>query len=98
MHGNLLIINFIGRDDITSTSEAPVTLRGQTDNKTLAIIGGVIGAVAVMIFLTVIVVLMIICARKSCFKSDENIYDLPDYYARPRPSNFKLKRTLLMTA
>ena len=67
-------------------SEAPVTLNGQTDNKTLAIIGGVIGAVAVMILLTVIVVLIITYyARKSCFQRDENMYDLPDYYARPQP-------------
>ena len=86
MHGTLLIINFIGRDDITSTSEAPVTLSGQTDNKTLAIIVGVIGAVAVMILLTVIVVLIITYARKSCFQRDENVYDLPDYYARPQPT------------
>ena len=69
----------------TSMSEAPVTLNGQTDNKTSAIIGGVIGAVAVMILLTVIVVLIITYARKSCFRSDENAYDLPDYYARPQP-------------
>ena len=79
---------FIGGEDreTSSMSEAPVTLNGQqTDNKTLAIIGGVIGAVAVMILLTVIVVLIITYARKSCFRSDENVYDLPDYYARPQP-------------
>ena len=67
-------------------SEAPVTLNGQTDNKTLAIIGGVIGAVVVMIFLTVIVVFIITYyARKSCIKSDENVYDIPDYNTRPQP-------------
>ena len=53
----------------------------------LAIIGGAIGAVAVMIILAVIVILIIVvmCARKKRFKNDENIYDLPDYYARPLP-------------
>ena len=56
----------------------------------LPIIGGAIGAVAVMIILAVIVILIIVvliimCARKKRFKNDENIYDLPDYYARPQP-------------
>ena len=51
----------------------------------LAIIGGAIGAVAVMIILAVIVILIIMCARKKCFIVHENMYDLPDYYARPLP-------------
>ena len=51
--------------------------------QTLVIVGAVIGAVAVMIFLAVIAVLIISCVIKCCFKSDKNIYDLPNYFAMP---------------
>ena len=63
----------------------------------LAIIGGAIGAVNVMIILAVIVVLIIMCARKKCFKVDENMYDLPDYYARPQPPPVEAMPSRLQT-